>query len=74
MLVQETYGGMSNRALANGESHYSDTLPDGTEVDLTRAQFENPVTIIDQVKRDREYLLNSPATVERYNLLKSRLV
>jgi len=57
----------------NGESHYWNTLPDGTEVDLTRAQFDQPITIEEPQKRERDYLFSSEATVKRYNELKERL-
>lgn len=73
LLVQDSYGGTLNRALVNGESHYWNTLPDGTEVDLTRAQFDQPITIEEPQKRERDYLFSSEATVKRYNELKERL-
>lgn len=73
LLVQDEYGGTLNRALVNGESHYWNTLPDGTEVDLTRSQFDDPIIIEEPQKRDREYLFGSESTVQRYNQLKKEL-
>lgn len=73
LLVQEEYGGELNRALVNGVSHYWNTLPDGTEVDLTRAQFEEPIEIIGSIKENRDYVLSHGATAQKYALLKSRI-
>lgn len=42
LLVQEIYGGVLNRALVNGESHYWNEI-NGEAVDLTRAQFTVPL-------------------------------
>ena len=69
LLVQTMYGGFLNRAIVNGESHYQNTLPNGVEVDLTRSQFENPLTIEGVVTCERDYLLGNELTVQRYETL-----
>lgn len=57
----------------NGVSHYWNQLPDGKVVDLTRDQFEIPLVEEETVVREREYVLSVPVTVERYELLKTRI-
>lgn len=57
--------------MVGSESHYWNQLPDGTEVDLTREQFDDfsPQSI---EHRSREYVLSYPDTVERYQRLRAR--
>lgn len=74
MLVQDLYGGVLNRAVVNGESHYWNTIASGEEVDFTRAQFEVPVVIEEQTVRERSYLEGSERTMERYRSLKEAFV
>lgn len=70
LIVQDHHGGDLLRAIVNGESHYWNRLPDGTEVDLTRAQFDLPLTIGEVVVRESTYVLANPATNERYETLR----
>lgn len=77
LVVQDFFGGDLLRCLmTNGDSHYWNRLPNGSEVDFTEDQFDY---ITDQpIKRDfviraREYVLSFPETVVRYNLLKNRI-
>lgn len=74
MLVQELYGGVLNRAVVNGESHYWNTIASGDEVDFTRAQFQVPVRIEEQTVRERAYLEGNERTMSRYLMLKETFV
>lgn len=73
LVVQYGYGGILKRALINGVSHYWNEI-DGVTVDLTRAQFLEPITIEDEIERDVEYVLGFPNTVQRYETLKNRIL
>lgn len=73
LVVQDHSGGDLLRAIVNGESHYWNRLPDGTEVDLTRAQFDLPLTMGEVIVRDREYVLSNADTVERYETLRRNM-
>lgn len=72
LVMQDLLGGVLLRTVNEGVSHYWNRLPDGTELDLTRSQFDkwSPDEI---VERDREYVLSFPETQRRYDLLKERL-
>ena len=71
LVVQDVLRGELLRAEVNGTSHYWNRLPDGTELDLTREQFETflPSGI---ETRSREYVLSFDETRMRYELLKKR--
>lgn len=69
LLVQDIFGGVLMRAVVNGESHYWNKLDDGTEIDLTRAQFQEPLVFEDVIERDRGYLIGNRATLMRYGTL-----
>jgi hypothetical protein len=73
LVVQDALGGVLLRSTVNGVSHYWNRITDGTEVDLTRAQFAEPVTFGDIVEREREYVLSFPITASRYRLLKDNV-
>ncbi len=72
LVVQDHLGGVLLRTVNEDESHYWNRLPDGTELDLTRAQFGawDPGGI---TERDREYVLSFPDTKRRYELLLERM-
>jgi hypothetical protein len=72
LVIQELVGGELLRAVTSGVSHYWNRLPDGTEVDLTRDQFDvfDPGDV--QV-RTREYALSYAATADRYEILRERV-
>lgn len=72
LIVQDALGGDLERVTVNGESHYYNRLPDGTELDLTRDQFAawSPST---PETRTREYVLSYAPTADRYALLKTRV-
>jgi hypothetical protein len=72
LVVQDIFGGQLKRTLANGVSHYYNEV-DGETVDLTRAQFNEPLIVEEPVSREREYVLSFPATAERYQTLIHRL-
>ena len=72
LVVQDRYGGELLRVLNEGVSHYFNRLDDGTEVDLTRDQFETWSPTPAEL-RTAEYVLSFPATVARYHLLDGRL-
>jgi hypothetical protein len=73
LLVQDAYGGVLKRALVNSVSHYWNEV-DGQVVDLTRAQFEAPLSIEGEIERERDYVLSNEATAARYALLKNTVV
>ena len=77
LVVQDLLGGDLLRCkMTNGDSHYWNCLPDGTETDLTVEQFEHiegqPVreTV---VVRARQYVLSFPDTMRRYGILLQRV-
>lgn len=77
LVVQDYLGGELLRCdMTDGDSHYWNRLPDGTEIDLTAEQFEcidaQPIweTV---VVRSRVYVLSFPDTALRYVLLRSRV-
>ena len=77
LVVQDYFGGDLLRCkMTNGNSHYWNRFPDGTEHDFTEDQF---AYISDQplknnyIVRNREYVLSFPDTLARYNILKKRI-
>lgn len=72
LVIQDEMGGDLVRAVVEGVSHYWNRLPNGSEVDVTRGQFEHwcPVGL---TVRDRGYVLSSPDTAARYSLLRRRV-
>jgi len=77
LVVQDHFGGdMLRCSMPDGGGHYWNRLPDGTELDLTEAQFDYlksyPIKS-DSVVRPRSYVLSFSSTRARYNLLKERL-
>lgn len=72
MVVQDRFGGELLRVVNEGESHYFNRLNDGTEVDLTRDQFEvwdpSPAEV-----RPRDYLEAHADTVHRHMQLCGQL-
>lgn len=72
LVVQDLLGGSLVRVVNEGVSHYYNSLDDHTRIDLTRSQFETWTPSCEEI-RDREYVLSFPATVRRYEVLRSRL-
>lgn len=77
LVVQELLGGELLRCdMTNGDSHYWNRLPDGSEVDLTTDQFRHidgkPLreTVI---VMDRSYVSSYPDTMRRYAILLQRV-
>lgn len=76
LIVQDYLGG---DILRNKDyHHYWNRLPNGKEIDLTRSQFGNEVTIRADDIVSRKYILesnsaNRAVTLERYRLLKKRV-
>ena len=77
LVVQDYFGGELLRCeMTNGDSHYWNKLPDGSEADLTSEQFKyiEPQPLKETViVRDRGYVLSFPETVKRYELLYERV-
>lgn len=77
LVVQDFLGGDLLRCeMTNGDSHYWNRLPDGTEEDLTADQFEHievrpmrETTVV----RTRQYVLSFPDTMKRYAILLQRV-
>lgn len=77
LVVQDYLGGDLLRCkLDDGDSHYWNRLPDGTEIDFTEDQFEytKQKDVGETIVRDREYVLSFPDTLERYKLLKRKVM
>lgn len=72
LLVQEYCGGRILRGIVDAESHYWNEV-EGSEVDLTRDQFEAWNLEGEPEERTREYLLSNEATARRYETLRRRL-
>jgi hypothetical protein len=72
LVVQDLFGGDLRRGVVEGDSHYWNVLPDGTELDLTREQFSDfrPISV---EPRSRDYVLSYPDTRLRYERLRSRV-
>lgn len=73
LVVQDRFGGMLVRSVNEGDSHYWNRLPDGTEVDLTRDQFNGWEPTEPVVVRERSYVSGHDATLRRYRWLVARL-
>ena len=77
LIVQDYFGGDLLRCkMTDGNSHYWNRLPNGTEQDLTVDQFsliKVKPNKSEFVIRERNYVLSFPDTVIRYVLLKNRL-
>jgi hypothetical protein len=69
LWVHDELGGVLVRGTIAGGSHYWNRFSDGSELDLTRQQFE--VWLLDQepFERDRSYVLSFPDTQRRYEAL-----
>lgn len=72
LAIQGEFGGELIRAVVQGVSHYWNRLPDGTEVDVTRDQFDRWCPV-DEVIRDSAYVLSFPDTAARYAILLRRV-
>lgn len=72
LLIQDCWGGELLRVMNHGESHYFNRLSDGTEVDLTRDQFDDWSPTQPEV-RSRDYVLSFEQTVRRYTILLERI-
>jgi hypothetical protein len=73
LVVQDLFGGELLRCwTCEGDSHYWNRLPDGSELDLTEEQFEcisdYPLKATAAV-RSRQNVLSYPNTMWRYGLL-----
>lgn len=74
LAVQDLLGGDILRAETGGVSHFWNRLPDGTEIDLTEEQFQGIQASFGRVElASRTDLLSSPWTLERYQLLRTRM-
>jgi len=78
LLAQDLFGGeilrgsLDNTPFAYMRSHYWNKLPDGTEIDFTKDQFQsNSPQNLKSEPRTREYLLSNAETLKRYTLLKA---
>ncbi len=71
LVLQDLFGGQLLQATVQGVSHYWNRLPNGTEVDLTRDQFDRFIVDSPPKVRDRTYVLSFPSTLLRYDRLRS---
>lgn len=85
LIVQDYFGGEILNTIASAHnspetisSHYFNII-DGEVVDFTRVQFRGDVIFSEPkpkhegFKSTREYMLSHPSTVQRYELLKSKV-
>lgn len=68
LVVQDYLGGGLLRGMVGEVSHYWNALPGGSELDLTRQQFENP-SLQGVSPRSRDYVLSNVDTRRRYHAL-----
>jgi len=73
LVVQDYLGGEILRTTVEDQSYYLNELPDGSQVNLTAAQFTAGTVFTTPARSTREHVLGTPATVTRYNLLKERV-
>jgi hypothetical protein len=77
LVVQDYFGGkILRRKLTNGNNHFLNKLPDGTEIDLTETQFS--LIITKPIKEttigySRNKILRHASVTRRYELLKQRV-
>lgn len=69
LVVQDFLSGCLLRTVVGDVSHYWNECPNGTELDLTREQFD-PYLPQGRETRTREYLLSDPDTRRRYEKLR----
>ena len=75
LVVQDLFGGQLLRAQVEGASHYWNELEGGTQIDLTREQFESNDFRPGPIEtRSRDYVLSFPSTRSRYDQLHFRLM
>lgn len=86
LLVQDVYGGVIVNCTvtqpdASTSSHYFNRLPGGAILDFTRSQFPAGSTIPEGMekvpegyKSGRHYLVASGDTLQRYELLRTRVL
>lgn len=81
VLAQEYFGGRIRKAslqdhpkYAYLRSHFWNELPDGTQIDVTAAQYPDLLftELSDPQERTPENILSHPGARERYELLKKR--
>lgn len=72
LIVQDLCGGELLRSENDGEVHYWNRLPDCTEVDLTRDQFDLWNLTDDVAVSERSHILLSEDLVARYALFRHR--
>ncbi|GAH68216.1 unnamed protein product, partial [marine sediment metagenome] len=76
LIVQDYFGG--ELLYCKHYHHYWNRLPDGQEIDLTRSQFKEAVTVCADEIKSRVYVLESDsakqgATLKRYTLLENQV-
>lgn len=77
LVVQDYFGGkILRRKLTNGNNHFLNRLSDGTEIDLTEAQFSfiftKPIKE-ETIVYSRNKILRHASVIRRYKLLKQRV-
>jgi hypothetical protein len=76
LIVQDFVGGRMVKDPEN--DHYWNVMDDGTEVDLTRAQFAEGIVLKATEERTREYMLTGERSIkaktpDRYKILRERV-
>ena len=74
LVVQDLFGGVVVRGFVNGIEHYWNRLPNQSELDLTRKQFNEIRDIAGVSPVSRDALLAFPSTVARYENLRQRVM
>ena len=73
LLVQHAYGGTLRSGVINGVPHLWNEI-EGDVIDLTRAQFNDPINISDEREADRETYLAIPGIAQKFELLLNRVI
>jgi len=75
LLIQNIFGGNLIAGTVDGESHYWNKIPDGTEVDLTSDQFDGGDGIHPHLRREdecKQRVTNDDRKCGRYLLLRKK--
>ena len=74
LIVQDLLGGDLLVGKVNGIEHYWNELPDGRQLDLTKQQFGQVISLEEPSRVSREFVLSFPETRTRYERLRRRVL
>ena len=73
LSIQDFFGGVIKHATINGVSHYWNVMDDGAVIDLTRAQFDEPLDIQGEKEVERNEMMSDRELRARYNRFDERV-